>query len=565
MKRHLKVSSFDLGSDLKTSFEMGRIIPLSVSDVLPGDTWRVRTRNHIRLAPQLAPFMHRLKVCHYSFSCPKRLLWEGFEEFITGGESGNVNTVVPYVTPYQVLFAVMDSRPTSEWTNADVVRTFGPGTLWDYMGLPPIYTVDAVLATHNNLASAVNWLPFRAYYKIWFEYFRDQNLIPSTVDNKPRVTTSVSALEIQFVFFGGQYYPDAPDTSRFVQPYKKAWEKDYFTAGLPWPQRGPEVRIPGTVEGGKVVANGQTTRFITTDGEVPTPGDVSMAVSSPPGQGGFGFLRDALGDDLLIGDQTGLEVDLSGSLGTINELRVANRLQMWMERAARAGGRFTEHLLGHWGEFNRDSRLQRPEWLGSHTSDFFGEAVLQTSFSNDESAQANPAGNSENKTAFFWKKHFTEDAFIIQMITVLPNTSYQDGIPRMYSRLERFDHAFPDFAHLGEQSVKNKEVYAPWLPNALEPNGDFSYVPRYSDYKYEPSRVTGDFRSSLAFWHMSRMFYDPQTGQGKAPAFNRSFIESDPSKRIFPSQVEGDDVVWAYISFERKVTRKLPKWPIPKL
>lgn len=548
-KRKLRKSNFDLGFDLKTTMEMGYINPISVDDVLPGDTWRVVQRQHLRLAPQLAPFMHRLKICSYAFGVPKRLLFDGWEEFITGGERGDTKILLlPFVTPKQILHAL---DPNNTATDERVRQIFGPGSIWDYMGLPPIYRKVDALASNES----INWLPFRAYHLIWFEYFRDQNVISSDI-LKPKTTAEVTDDEIITIFTGGR---NDRYIGSYSRPYSKAWERDYFTAGLPWPQRGPEVHIPGNFKASKIVPDGTIPTFRDVEG-----GEVYGNVSSIPlGEGKGSALFDESGEEMLWRN-TGMQADISGQLGTINELRVANRLQTWLERAARSGGRLTEHLLGHWGEFNKDSRLQRPEWLGSSCEHFVGEAVLQTSFSNDESAQANPAGNSESRgLGLRWKRHFTEDCFVITLMSILPTTTYQDGIPRMYSKLERFDHAFPDFAHLGEQAIKRKELFASWYDNLGDQ--DFSYVPRYSEYKYAPSRVTGDFRTSLNFWHMGRIFYDPENPQQSGPFFNRQFVEAFPSKRIFPSQVAGDDVVWTHIAFERKVTRKLPKWPTPKL
>lgn len=582
IRRKLRSSVFDLGYDLKVSYEMGFLNVVSIDETLPGDTWRVRHRHKIRLAPQIAPFMHRLKICEYAFVVPKRILWDRYEEFYAGGKDGSVSSLIqPCVNPNTIFDAILDGGRTP--TDGIVRMIFGPGTLWDYMGLAPIYTLNELRSVRGVPAADINWLPFRSYYSIWYEYFRDQNLIQDAFE--PSMSSVITNEEIRAIFMGGDPDRITGDISR-VMPYRKSWEKDYFTAALPWPQRGPEVYIPGSggqpTPTGKIVldpsAIGRSGQFVRSDRyPYEDDSDDKVIAGRIPSASERGYLNmiadDGTSAHETVYDPNGtLKVegtggsDPVGDRATINELRIASRLQAFYERAARTGGRLTEHLLGFWGEFNKDSRMNRPEWLGSYNTNFYGEAVLQTSFSNDETAQANPAGNAEHEGyTLSFKRHVTEECFIVTLMCVLPNTSYQDGLPRMYSRKERFDFAFPDFAHLGEQAIKNKEVYAPWLTGAHDPDGDFGYVPRYSDYKYCNSRVAGDFRTNLDYWHMGRIFYDPSRAANPQPALNRSFVEAQPSKRIFPSQVEGDDVVWCYIALERKVARKLPKWPNPQL
>ncbi len=499
-----KRNVFDMTHDRKLALKMGELVPVMCEEVIPGDSFQVSSELMIRMAPMVSPTMHMVNSSIHFFFVPNRIIWDEWEQFITGGEDGDDNSVMPY------------TEITNEYQNA-----FDKGTLADHLGMNFNFPLSNPVR--------VNTLPFRAYQTIYNEYYRDQNLIEKVNVGKD----------------GGQDI----DTSKSIQ--KRAWEKDYFTSALPNAQKGGEVRIPmGDTAPVEYKENNDSISKIyddsgnSADGDLTSlTGDLRIGSSTQPLKG-------------HIDNSDALEVDLSEATATsINDLRRANKLQEWLERNMRGGTRYIESMLSHFGVKSSDARLQRPEYLGGGKSPIVMSEVLQTSATEATGSKtplAEMAGHGigvgrSNR----FKKYFEEHGYVIGILSVVPKTAYQQGLRKQFFRFDKLDYAWPEFANLGEQEVKNKEIY-----NDGDGEGTFGYQSRYADYKYIPSSVHGDFKDNLAYWHMGRIF-------DSKPALNESFVTADPTTRIFA--VEDEDTMYCQVLNKVRVIRKLPVMGTPYL
>lgn len=505
---------------------MGKLYPIFVDEAFPGDYMRLNAASMIRLAPMLAPIMHAVNIYTYFFKVPIRLIWDDFEDFITGGKNGTLQPVVPRVTFNQLA------------VNQEM---FAPRSLADYMSLPVAKKTQTVASTSKPLVA----LPFRAYQLIWNEYFRDQNL------------------QDEIVFSHGSGVSTTSDQALIMAMRRKCWGKDYFTSALPWAQRGNPVTLPLSGDAQIVATDPTKGRFVSADGQPISDG--SVLYNSADGKTGTLKAQDAAGGnerDISYDPNGSLDVDLSGvSATTINDLRHAISLQQWLENNARGGARYIEQIAAHFGGVrSSDARLQRPEFLGGGRSPMVISEVLQTSESQN-TPQGTMAGHGLGlNVAHQFRSFFEEHCIVMGLMCVLPKTAYQQGIPRMFSRFDKFDYAWPEMAHLGEQEVLNQELYFDPLDSADTYNsGTFGYQSRFAEYKWKPSTVHGEFRDSLAFWHMGRIFND-------RPNLNAKFVESDPTTRIFA--VEDENIVdhmYAQVEFDYRVLRMLPRYGTPGL
>ena len=496
---------------------IGKITPISVMECVPGDSFNIKTTQLVRFAPLLAPIMHESSVyCHFFF-VPNRILWPQWEEYITGGEDAADPGYVPPVAPY---FSSM---------------TVANGTLPDYLGLP----------TGNLGASTkISALPFMAYWKIFNEYYRDQNLVDKEVDE------AVSGSNALF-----------PGWSTLKN---RAWQHDYFTSALPWTQKGPEATIPlGTTapllnKTGSSDDKGIASYFQDTDGTLVSDRDVWSGASGPSG----GWIADGAAKTFArqIDVTRHTEVDLTdATASSINDLRRAFRLQEWLERNARGGSRYIEVILAHFGVQSSDARLQRPEFLGGSATPISISEVLQTS---DNASETTPQGNmaghgvsvgSSNYVSYKCEEH----GYIMGLMTVMPKTAYQQGIPKHFSKFDKFEYFWPSFANIGEQPILNKELYADSTDSQDE--DVFGYTPRYAEYKYIPSTVHGEFRDTLKFWHMGRIF-------GSRPALNANFVEcqEDEVDRVFAVE-DGNENLYVYLHNNVKARRPMPYFGTPTI
>lgn len=479
MGKFARRNVFDLTHEKKLTCNMGSLIPILCEDVLPGDTFKLSTSMLVRLNPLLAPVMHRITAFTHFFFVPNRLIWTDFQDFITGGVDGNSAPVAPY----------------------KLKETISTGSIWDYFG---VANVDS-----SNPGLEISALPLRAYQLIYQEWFRDQNLV-----GKPAISLA-----------------SGKDQTTTEDIQTRSWEKDYFTSALPWTQRGSAVQMPLGSTAPVSVSDAQEILTVYTD-ETGTPRPAAKIAGTSPApvyaEGGDGqqhYLQTRHTGRTLTGT-----ADLSSATGvTINELRAAIQTQRWLEANARAGSRYVENTLAHFGVRSSDARIQRPEFLGGGRSPIVINEVLQTSATaEDGTPLAQMAGHalSVHKSHEFTKS-FEEHGWIIGILSIMPRTAYQQGVPRRFSRTSRYDYYWPEFAHLGEQAILQKEIYA----KSDTPDAVFGYAPRYEEYRRRESSVHDTFKSTLDFWHMGRKFETE-------PHLNSSFVIADPTKRIFAVEDE---------------------------
>ncbi|QRV61820.1 major capsid protein [Microvirus sp.] len=547
-------SVFDLSHEHKLTCAMGQIVPVGVFEQIPGDIFTIKPSALIRTQALISPLMHRVDVSMNAFEVPYRILWDSFEDFITGGEDGLAAPEMPYFTLSQIRERLYNNF---EYLNEEL----GFGSLLDYMGVPlptkrnalGVVVVDWSLPNDAAYNVRISALPFRAYYKIWYDYFRDQNInyrTNSTIFEpqdimKPQTYSGKLTIKELASIFGLNH----------GKPYLRAWKKDYFTSALPDSQRGPEVTIP-VVSGSAPVTSVQTPLESSTklDGSVYN----SYSNLDENGQLQVRGTQQSAPFALAAGQRIGT-ADLTkvSPIGII-ALRNAFKLQQFLERNNVAGGRYIESILAHFGVLSPDRRLQRPAYLGGFSQPIQISEIETNANSNGETD--NVVGDLAGKGKAYgnfgkYSCMATEHGCVMVFMSIMPTAAYGQGLPRMFTRMEKFDFAFPEFQNIGEQSIKNQEIYM----YQSNPGGDFGYTPRYAEYKYLPDRFSGDMLGSLEYWHMGRSF-------DSAPTLSQSFIECHPTDRIFAvqDQVSSQHIV-ADIWLDFKAIRKLQKYSLPGL
>lgn len=442
----MKRSKFSLSNHKLFTCDMGELVPIGLQEVLPGDSIQQATSLLVRVSPLLAPVMHPVIARIHHWFVPNRLVWDDWEDFITGGPDGEDNSELPIIT----------------FNNAAV------GTLADYFGIPPLVAS----------ARAVNALPFRAYALIWNEWYRDQDLQTAlTID-----TTS------------------GADTTTNTTLQHCSWEKDYFTSARPWPQKGPDITI-GLSGTAPVESDGNPVDFSGTAGvggfPIGTDGSGNLIMS-----GGSHPIA-----TLKAGVDTGYQVDLSAATAiSISQLREALALQRFAEARAKYGSRYTEYLR-YLGVRSSDARLQRPEYLGGGKQTIQFSEVLQTGVTtdgDDTEGVGNMRGHGIGAMrSNRYRRYFEEHGYIISLLSVRPKTMYVQGLARHWNRTVKEDFFQRELQAIGQQEVLNKELYAAHAT----PDGVFGYQDRYDEYRRAESTVAGEFRTTaLDFWHMARIF-----------------------------------------------------------
>lgn len=558
---YMKRTKFDRSHVYKTTFNSGKLIPVFIDEVLPGDTARMSVNYFARLATPIKPIMDNIYLDWFFFFVPNRLVWEHWQSFCFEQEDPDDTT--DYVIP------TVSATGNSE--NAYI------GSLWDYFGLP--------VNTSGNL-SGISALPFRGVYLIWNEWFRDENLQKSVKiqkgDTNEVLNSTRSSEQPSWVFSSGTSI--VPGLA--CPPRGK--RHDYFTSALPWTQKGPGVSI-GLAGTASIVDPSPGTGFLlhSTDSELAavsatraegksgghriTSGTNSISFnrygsdSDTSGVGGFagntnGYITmSAQAASTYLGNDSYVDLDTS-SIFTINSLRTAFQMQKFYERLARGGSRYTEVLRSFFGVVSPDARLQRPEFLGSFTKMVNVNPIAQTSATDATSPQGNLSAYGVTAAKFHgFTKSFVEHGYVFGFVCARADLTYQQGINKMWLRSTVYDFYWPTFAHLGEQAIELREIYAQGSESDITV---FGYQERYAEYRYKPSQITGKFRSSvvsgsLDVWHLSQFFKN-------APTLNEEFItENPPIKRIIAVQDEPEFLL--DIGFKYTTVRPMPMFGTPGL
>lgn len=542
-------SRFDRSASLKTSFNAGDVVPFFLEEVLPGDTFSVDTSKVVRMQTLLTPMMDNVYLDTYFFFVPNRLVWDHWKEFC--GE----NTESAWIPQTEYTMPQITSPADQGWS---------VGTLADYFGIPT-----------GVAGLSVSALPFRAYALIMNEWFRDQNLQdPLVVPTDDSTVAGVNS---------GTF---VTDVAKGGKPFIAAKYHDYFTSALPAPQKGPDVTIP-VASGGNINIVGNGKALAITDGtnlgswaglrdsrySVNYAVNLGLGVGSVSADTGAFTVVDSgktVGVPTL--EQLAGHPENSGLIGvqsaiaqaaTINQLRLAFQIQKFYEQQARGGSRYTEVVRSFFGVTSPDARLQRPEYLGGNRVPInINQIVQQSGTESSGTPQGTVVGQSltTDKHSDFTKS-FTEHGLIIGVMVARYDHTYQQGLNRLWSRKDKFDFYWPVFANIGEQAIKNKEIFA---QGTDKDNEVFGYQEAWAEYRYKPNMVTGEMRSayaqSLDVWHLADDY-------SILPSLSDSWIREDKANidRVLAVTSAVSNQFFADIYVKNYCTRPMPMYSVPGL
>ena len=510
-KANITRSRFNLSHAHKSCMDAGQLIPILVQEALPGDTFVCKTSILGRLATPLKPVMDNMFLDMHYFAVPNRLLWDNWEKFC--GAQDNPGDSIAFTIPQIV-------APAGGWL---------VNSLADYFGLP---TEVADLSTSS--------LWHRAYNLIWNEWFRDENIQNSKVVDKD----------------------NGPDTVTDYVILNRGKRHDYFTSCLPWPQKGTGISISLTGDA-PVTGIGKRTQVFPEAADRPayeTDGVGTVLYANSALITGSGINENYYGEqDPNNAGFPNIRADLSGvSAIDLNDLRDSLAIQRLLERDARGGTRYQELIKNHFQVTGSDQRLQRPEYLGGNTSRIIINQVPQTGESGTTPQGHLTAFGEVRSQGNGFVKSFSEHSVIIGLASVRADLTYQKGVPKMFSRLTRYDFYWPEFAALGEQAVLNKEIY---FQNTSVDDDVFGYQERWSEYRHAQSKITNIFRSnyatSLDAWHLSQEFTS-------LPTLSDTFIKDNPPiDRVIAVPSEPHLLMDSF--FNLTVTRAMPVYSIPNI
>ena len=542
---HLDISRsrFDRTSTVKTSFNVGDLVPFYIDEVLPGDTFDVSTAKVVRMQPMVAPPMDDLFLDTYYFFVPNRLVWDHWTNLMGENDTTSWYPTVDYSVP-QI------TAPTGGWQI---------GTIADYFGIPT-----------NIGRLSVSALPFRCYAKIVNDWFRDENLVdPAVVTTGDATATGSNEAGLDKYELGGK-------------PFVAAKYHDYFTSCLPSPEKGAPVTvpvvavnvpidIPVTTSPNVLLNVGNNTPAMAFSGSGLAADARGATIKHTDPLTPYDFNSSGVGTSVPLAAQGLVPTNLhavgeavgSGFSTSINELRMAFQIQKLLERDARGGTRYIEMIKSHFGVTSPDARLQRSEYLGGNRIRInVNQIVQQSATSNGSTPQGNPVGLSvTHDNADSFTRSFTEHGFVIGLMVARYPHTYQQGIERFWSRKTRFDYYFPVFANIGEQAVLNKEIFATGTDTD---DKAFGYQEAWADYRYKPSRVSGEMRSvaakSLDVWHFADYY-------NTLPTLSPDWIKEDKNNvdRVLAISSKVSNQLWADIVISNRTSRPMPLYSVPGL
>ena len=536
---------FNRDQTVLTTFDSGKLIPFYVDEVLPGDTFNVDTSAIIRMTTPKYPVMDDAFIDFYYFYCPNRILWDNFKYFMGEVKETPWMPTKQYAVP-QIKIKGTEAKPAPD-----------EKSILDYMGVP----------TKIKKEFSINALPVRAYVKIWNEFFRDEN-----VDNIATLKTDDA--NVEYVFGNENWVQEAENNAYKggnLLPVNKF--HDYFTSCLPYPQRGPAVALPmegnapirlGDTNGNYQDFNGRVEMVVGATSSQSIPGSITYGTAT--GAPGEKEMMSFTGKEKTTGEIGAggwMYADLSSvTAATINDLRKAVAVQQYYEALARGGSRYREQVQALWDVVISDKTVQVPEYLGGGRYHVNINQIVQTS--GQQTSNDTPIGETGamsvtpiNESSF--TKSFEEHGFVIGLCCVRHNRSYQQGLERFWSRTDRLDYYVPQFANLGEQPVKKKEIM---LTGNASDEETFGYQEAWADYRMKPNRVSGKMRSNavgtLDFWHYADNY-------NKTPTLSQDWMEEGKTEIARTLIVQDEPQFFGAIRIANKTTRRMPLYSVPGL